>query len=95
MKTKYFLSAIVAMLLSSCGTLPRINCDDGRRAHVGMSQSEVISLMGDPYFASLSRDVTVFGWQDNEQFYLSKETLRVTINPMTKIVKKIEGSCAQ
>lgn len=89
------LLIFTTILLSSCATPARINCEKAKYAHIGMTQAEIIDLLGEPYFVSLSRDITIFRWQDDEQFSLAKNTLKVTINPATKIVKKIEGSCAQ
>ncbi|NCN88235.1 MAG: hypothetical protein GW936_02135 [Gallionella sp.] len=95
MNIKFAISLIATIFLSSCGTLPQINCEKARGVHIGMTQAQIVDLLGEPYFVGLSAGVTVFGWQDDEQLDLAKNTLKATINPVTKIVKKVEGSCTQ
>ena len=95
MRLNAIAALTLAALLSSCGTLPRINCTDAHRVYIGMEQKQAVALLGDPYFVMLSRDATVYGWQDDEDYNRAKETLRVTFNPATGIIKKIEGSCAR
>ena len=68
---------------------------DAKRVYIGMEQKQAVALLGDPYFVSLSRDATVYGWQDSEDPARARETLRVTFNPATGIIKKIEGSCTR
>jgi hypothetical protein len=94
MKTK-FMTTLVIPFLASCGTMPRIDCEDAKKVHIGMTQEQVINLMGEPYFVGFSKDALTLGWQNNEIFLMSEQTLRVTMNPQTRIIKKIEGSCAQ
>jgi hypothetical protein len=86
---------ISVLFVASCGVLPKINCDDAKKIQAGMAQSEVEGIMGTPYFVGLSKEATVWGWQDKESLQASKNTLRVTMNPSSKIVTKIEGSCMQ
>ncbi|MCB4810422.1 hypothetical protein LG204_03715 [Methylovorus menthalis] len=90
----YFYIAML-FLQTSCGIAPYINCTEGKKVHVGMTQAEVIKLMGDPYFVSLSKGSFVFGWQDKEDVRQVKNNLQVTINPQTRLINKVEGTCFQ
>jgi len=63
--------------------------------HVGMTQADVVKRMGDPYFVSLSQGSFVFGWQDQEDVRQVKNNLQVTINPQTRLINKVEGTCSQ
>jgi hypothetical protein len=97
MKPGLGFSSYIAMVLlqTSCGIAPYINCSEGKNVHEGMTQAEVLKLMGDPYFVSLSKGSVVFGWQDKEDVRQVKNSLQVTINPQTRLINKVEGTCSQ
>lgn len=82
-------------LQTACGIEPHINCADAKKVHVGMRQADVVKLLGDPYFVSLSKDNVVFGWQDKEDIRLVKNSLQIHINPQTGLINNIEGTCAE
>lgn len=92
---RFYFSIAILFSQTSCGVLPYIHCADGKKVHVGMTQDEVVKLMGDPYFVSLSKDSVVFGWQDKEDVRQVKNNLKVMINPQTKLITDVEGTCAK
>lgn len=94
-RCRFHFSIVALLLQTSCGIAPHINCTDAKKVHVGMSQAEVVKLMGDPYFVSLSKDNVVFGWQDKEDIREVKNSLQVNINPQTGLINNVEGTCAQ
>ncbi|MCB5205928.1 outer membrane protein assembly factor BamE domain-containing protein [Methylovorus mays] len=95
LRLRFYFYIAILFLQTSCAIAPYINCADGKKVQVGMTQDEVVKLMGDPYFVSLSKGSVVFGWQDNEDVRQAKNDLQVTINPQTKLIDKVEGTCSQ
>lgn len=83
--------------LSGCGIMPHIDCEKAKKVSTGMSESEVIKLMGDPYVVQLSmqkgKQEKILGWQNEESIAASQNMLRIKVTSDGKI-SEVSGNCA-
>ncbi|AFI84694.1 hypothetical protein [Methylophaga nitratireducenticrescens] len=84
--------------LSGCSVMPHINCEKAQKVSVGMSEKEVVRLMGDPYVVQINmqngKHEKVFGWQDQESIAASKNLLRVKVSTDGHI-SEVSGNCGE
>lgn len=97
MKSEYITPMIVAICLAGCGTMPQINCDKAANVQVGMTEKQVIKLMGEPYVIRMSMNKgqleKELGWQNQEITSMSSNLLRAKISSAGEI-SEVSGNCA-
>lgn len=96
MKTTSVVILLSAIGLAGCGTLPHINCEKATKVNVGMTEQEVIKLLGDPYVLQMGMQngkmEKVLGWQNQESIAASTNLLRVKISNEGKVTE-VTGNC--
>lgn len=96
MKRAIAISLLISIISVGCGILPTINCSKTTGLKVGMTEKELINLMGDPYFVSISSKAgkveKTLGWQNKESPVESTNLIRVKISSDGKVTD-FNGKC--
>lgn len=72
---KFLAVASLATMCVSCGSLATLFSDPTMEIQLGMTRDEVIRLMGQPTFRSLTEDYEELGYSQN---YSTSDYIRIT-----------------
>lgn len=96
MKRTIVISLLVSTISTGCGIFPTINCSKTTGIKVGMTEKELINLMGEPYFVSISSKAgkveKSLGWQNKESPVEATNIIRVKISSDGR-VSDYSGKC--
>ena len=94
-----YISRLLTMgalaILAGCATTPNIDCQKAKTIQVGMSQQDAVSALGQPYMISIARENLTMRWQNNELNRLATQALEISVNPQTKLIRSVSGTCSR